>query len=210
MPGHAYGAASESEVAAIAAAEAQTADATLAEQVRARGVEVERSASARRRRRASACSRTASPRCGRATTSTSTARRSALGAATWDDCALTVLARVVSTPGRRPDHPRLRQQDADERPRARISAVAGYGVVFDDLGTQRAGRHARGRAAVRRACERAGARIDGLRRLKPGDLVRVVPNHSCVVSNLVDGVGRVDGQRGRRPSSTIAARGRIA
>ena len=42
----------------------------------------------------------------------------ALGAASLDDCALTVLATVVSKhPGRH--HPRLRQQDADERSGAR-------------------------------------------------------------------------------------------
>ena len=42
----------------------------------------------------------------------------ALGAATLDDCALTVLATVVSKhPG--PHHPRLRQQDADQRSGAR-------------------------------------------------------------------------------------------
>jgi D-serine deaminase-like pyridoxal phosphate-dependent protein len=30
-------------------------------------------------------------------------------------------------------------------------------------------------------------------RLRPGDLVRVLPNHSCVVSNLVDYVQVVEG-----------------
>jgi D-serine deaminase-like pyridoxal phosphate-dependent protein len=41
-----------------------------------------------------------------------------------------------------------------------------------------------------------------------GDLVRIVPNHSCVVSNLVDHVWLVDGEQvvERLP---VAARGRI-
>ena len=44
----------------------------------------------------------------------------ALGAATLDDCALTVLATVVSKPAGT-HHPRLRQQDADQRSGARAS-----------------------------------------------------------------------------------------
>ncbi len=45
--------------------------------------------------------------------------------------------------------------------------------------------------------------------LGPGDLVRVVPNHACVVANLVDHAWIVDGERvvERLP---ISARGRIA
>jgi D-serine deaminase-like pyridoxal phosphate-dependent protein len=44
--------------------------------------------------------------------------------------------------------------------------------------------------------------------LEPGDFVRVLPNHSCVVSNLVDHVVLVEGDRviDRLP---VAARGRI-
>jgi D-serine deaminase-like pyridoxal phosphate-dependent protein len=43
---------------------------------------------------------------------------------------------------------------------------------------------------------------------RTGDLVRIVPNHSCVVSNLVDDVWLVDGETvvDRLP---VAARGRI-
>ena len=32
-------------------------------------------------------------------------------------------------------------------------------------------------------------------KLEPGDKVRVVPNHSCVVSNLVNEVYLVDGEK---------------
>jgi D-serine deaminase-like pyridoxal phosphate-dependent protein len=60
--------------------------------------------------------------------------------------------------------------------------------------------------------------LQGSCALKIGDLVRVVPNHSCVVSNLVDSVWIV---AGRQPGSDdgdveildelpVAARGRIA
>ena len=45
-------------------------------------------------------------------------------------------------------------------------------------------------------------------RLQTGDLVRIVPNHSCVVSNLVDRVWLVDGDAVLE-SLPVAARGRI-
>jgi D-serine deaminase-like pyridoxal phosphate-dependent protein len=57
--------------------------------------------------------------------------------------------------------------------------------------------------------EHANVRVlDGETALKTGDIVRIVPNHSCVVSNLVDAVWLVDGDRvlERLP---VAARGRI-
>ena len=43
--------------------------------------------------------------------------------------------------------------------------------------------------------------------LEPGDRVRIVPNHSCVVSNLVDEAWLVDGDRIER--MPILARGKI-
>ncbi len=44
--------------------------------------------------------------------------------------------------------------------------------------------------------------------LEPGNLMRIVPNHSCVVSNLVDQAWLVDGNAVE--PLPIAARGRIA
>jgi D-serine deaminase-like pyridoxal phosphate-dependent protein len=44
--------------------------------------------------------------------------------------------------------------------------------------------------------------------LRPGDLVRVVPNHSCVVSNLVDAVWVVNGVN-VVDQLEVSARGRI-
>ena len=51
---------------------------------------------------------------------------------------------------------------------------------------------------------------DSHRRLcvAPGDLVRIVPNHSCPVSNLVDRAWKVDGV-GVLGKLEVAARGRI-
>jgi D-serine deaminase-like pyridoxal phosphate-dependent protein len=44
--------------------------------------------------------------------------------------------------------------------------------------------------------------------LVPGDLVRIVPNHSCVVSNLVDEIWIVNGDD-VVDRMRVAARGRI-
>jgi D-serine deaminase-like pyridoxal phosphate-dependent protein len=49
--------------------------------------------------------------------------------------------------------------------------------------------------------------LDGGTYLEPGDRVRIVPNHSCVVSNLVDQGWLVDGDN--VAPLDIAARGRI-
>ena len=58
--------------------------------------------------------------------------------------------------------------------------------------------------------EHATVRVPAASRaLAPGDLVRVVPNHSCVVSNLVDRVWLVDGDDGASIGMPVAARGRI-
>jgi len=45
--------------------------------------------------------------------------------------------------------------------------------------------------------------------LRPGDRVRLVPNHSCVVSNLVDHVWLVNGDEVVERLD-VSARGRIA
>lgn len=114
-----------------------------------------------------------------------------LGAAAWSDCALTVLARVVSRPA--PD---------------RIVLDCGSKTLTNDLA--RGFGNAAGHGAVLRAID-ADVPDDGLlverlseehavvkalagdSPLRPGDLVRIVPNHSCVVSNLMDTVWVVDG-----------------
>jgi D-serine deaminase-like pyridoxal phosphate-dependent protein len=58
--------------------------------------------------------------------------------------------------------------------------------------------------------EHATVRVTtGTTPLRPGDRVRVVPNHSCVVSNLVDIVHVVDGYDVVE-CFPVAARGRIA
>ena len=207
--GQAYGAASEQEAAAIAATEARLLT-TLAERAGAMGARVDEISVG----------------------ATPTARFSVqedgiteirpgnyiyydrtqvgLGAAAWDDCALTVLARVVSTPA--PDRLIL---DSGSKTLSNDAArgfgsTPGHGVVFADLETRVPDESL---LVERLSEEHANVRVlDGGRGLKTGDLVRVLPNHSCVVSNLVDAVWLVDGDGGdaRVEKMDVAARGRIA
>jgi D-serine deaminase-like pyridoxal phosphate-dependent protein len=203
--GHAYGATSDAETSAIADAEARLLRG-LAARVADRGVPVEEISVG----------------------ATPTARFSlqqhgitelrpgnyiyydrtqvGLGAASWSDCALTVLARVVSRP-------------ADDR----IILDCGSKTLTNDAA--RGTGHTAGHGAVLRALdsdapdealvverlseEHANVRVrDGGSALKPGDLVRVVPNHSCVVSNLVDAVWVVAGES-VVDQLEVSARGRI-
>jgi D-serine deaminase-like pyridoxal phosphate-dependent protein len=114
-----------------------------------------------------------------------------LGAASWDDCALTVLARVVSTPA-----PGRIILDCGSKTLTNDLArgfgkTPGYGTVFSDLDVRQPDESL---VIERLSEEHAAARVLDDRsssaghRLKTGDLVRVLPNHSCVVSNLVDAV----------------------
>lgn len=129
-----------------------------------------------------------------------------LGSAELDDCALTVLSTVVSKPA------------AD-----RVILDAGSKTLSNDLG--RGFGEVRGHGLVlpagpdnvpdetllieRLSEEHAAVRVlGGHTPLEPGDRVRILPNHSCVVTNLVDELLLVDGDVvvERIP---VAARGRI-
>ena len=114
-----------------------------------------------------------------------------MGAARYEDCALTVLARVVSRPS--PDRVIL---DCGSKTLSSDGArgfqpTPGYGVVFKDLESSEPDP---GLLIERLSEEHATVRVvEGASALEPGNLVRVLPNHSCVVSNLVDCIRMVDG-----------------
>jgi D-serine deaminase-like pyridoxal phosphate-dependent protein len=204
--GHGYGASSDQEMAAIAAAEARVLSA-LAASASALGVAVDEISVG----------------------ATPTARFSlqqdgitemrpgnyayydrtqvGLGAAAWSDCALTVLARVVSTPA--PDRIILDSGSktlTNDLARG-YGSMPGYGAIFTDLSAEAPEPSL---LVERLSEEHATVRVlDGGARLRTGDLVRVLPNHSCVVSNLVDSVWMVRGGD-VVTEMAIAARGRIA
>jgi D-serine deaminase-like pyridoxal phosphate-dependent protein len=116
-----------------------------------------------------------------------------LGTCRLEDCALTVLATVVSVPaaGRAVVDAGSKTLSTDPlRPKP-----DGYGLV---LGTA---------SIVDRVSEEHGVlRVAGGDRFRVGDRVRILPNHACVVANLHDRLvavrsGRVEGE------IVVAARG---
>ena len=116
------------------------------------------------------------------------------GVCSWADCALTVLATVVSVPA--PD---------------RAVIDAGTKVLTSDLLGLDGHGHVLGRPDLRidQLSEEHGRLVaDGPVGLRVGDRVRIVPNHCCVVSNMVDGVVAVRGDRVEGPL-VVAARGRV-
>ena len=130
----------------------------------------------------------------------------ALGAATWDDCALTVLARVVSRPAR--DRVILDSGSktlTNDLARGFIN-TPGYGSVQRDLGTAEPDTTL---LVERLSEEHAAVRVlQGDTALTTGALARIIPNHSCVVSNMVDRIWLVDGAHVIE-QLPVAARGRI-
>ncbi|MBI4484598.1 MAG: alanine racemase [Acidobacteria bacterium] len=129
----------------------------------------------------------------------------ALGSATLDECALTVLATVVSKPAADRIILDCGSKTLTNDLARGIASVPGYGAVLTEDG---AGID-EGLAIERLSEEHATVRVSGGTRLEPGDRVRVLPNHSCVVSNLVDAVMLVDGEQ-IVDTLPVAARGKIA
>jgi D-serine deaminase-like pyridoxal phosphate-dependent protein len=127
----------------------------------------------------------------------------ALGAATLSDCALTVLARVVSKPA----YDRLVLDCGSKMltsdPARGFGAVTGFGAVLTPEGSS-----VEEALTIERVSEEhAVVRVRGLTTIEPGDLVRVLPNHSCVVVNMVDDIALVEDDGGVAMLA-VEARGR--
>lgn len=127
-----------------------------------------------------------------------------LGAATLDTCAMFIAATVVSRPA--PDRVIL---DCGAKTLALdgargFSALPGHGLVILPDGTPDPTL-----LIERLSEEHATVKATAPTRLKIGDRVRVLPNHSCVVTNLMDELVLTDGDTvtGR---IKVAARGRIS
>jgi D-serine deaminase-like pyridoxal phosphate-dependent protein len=101
----------------------------------------------------------------------------ALGAATIDDCALTVLATVVSKPASDRIIFDSGSKTLTSDGARGFTPAPGYGVVLDHPNL----------LIERLSEEHATVKVvDGSTSLEPGDRVRIVPNHSCPVSNLTE------------------------
>jgi D-serine deaminase-like pyridoxal phosphate-dependent protein len=127
-----------------------------------------------------------------------------LGAARLDDCAQSIVSMVVSRPA--PDRVIL---DAGSKTLTSdgvrgFGDETGYGMVFPSLSATRPD----GTLSIERLSEEhATVKVPPACPLKVGDRVRIIPNHSCVVTNLADELLLVDGETivDRLP---VAARGK--
>lgn len=132
-----------------------------------------------------------------------------LGAATLDDCALTVLATVVSKPAADRFVLDCGSKTLSSDAARGFDAVPGYGAIFRNTVMTPGMRPDPDLIIERLSEEHATVRAtSGVTPLEPGDRVRVLPNHACAVSNLVDRVWLMEGER-VVAALPVAARGRI-
>ncbi len=119
----------------------------------------------------------------------------ARGACRYEDCALTVLATVVSVPA-----PNRAIIDAGSKTlTSDLLGLTGYGHVLgrDDI-------------AIDQLSEEHGRLVStGPIGLSVGERVRIVPNHACVVTNMVDAVLVTRGAGAAIERWPVAARGKI-
>lgn len=129
-----------------------------------------------------------------------------LGAAMLDDCALTVLATVVSRPARDRLILDCGSKTLTNDGARGFGAAHGFGLV---LPATRANEPDESLTIERLSEEHATVHAAGGRTsLRPGDRVRVLPNHACVVANMVDELLVVDDETVLR-KLPVAARGCI-
>jgi D-serine deaminase-like pyridoxal phosphate-dependent protein len=203
--GHGYAANSEVELAAIATAERDLLIG-LAGEARRRGVEIEEiSVGATPTARFSAAlDGITELRPGNYVFYDRT--QVGLGVASLDDCALTVLARVVSKPAADRLVLDCGSKTLSNDGARGFTSAPGHGLVLPDghrnepMADLLVDRLSEEHAVVVASAGRTA--------LEPGDLVRVLPNHACVVTNLVDELVLTEGDEVVE-MLPVAARGRI-
>lgn len=115
-----------------------------------------------------------------------------LGGAALQDCALTVLARVVSRPAADRIILDCGSKTLSSDAARGFKPAPGYGAILVDLESDEIDEDL---VIERLSEEHATVKASRRSALKTGDLVRVLPNHACVVSNLHDRVLAVRGER---------------
>lgn len=106
-----------------------------------------------------------------------------LGATPLDGCAMSIVTRVVSRPA-----PARVVFDAGSKTLTSdgargFTSLLGYGLVYPDVN----GATADPSIVIERLSEEHSvARVTSSCALRPGDLVRILPNHACTVTNLAD------------------------
>jgi D-serine deaminase-like pyridoxal phosphate-dependent protein len=118
----------------------------------------------------------------------------ARGVCTWADCALTVLATVVSVPAAN----RAIIDAGSKALSSDLLGLVGYGHVLG-----------RPDIVIDQLSEEHGRLISqGPIGLKVGDRLRIVPNHACVVTNLFDKVHLLELGQPAAPT-LVVARGKV-
>jgi D-serine deaminase-like pyridoxal phosphate-dependent protein len=113
-----------------------------------------------------------------------------LGATPLSGCALSIVATVVSRPvASRVIFDAGSKTLTSDAARG-FGAATGYGLVFSDLDSETPELSI---AIERLSEEHAVARVLPECELKPGDRVRILPNHACTVTNLADRLLLVEG-----------------
>ena len=126
----------------------------------------------------------------------------ALGSATWGDCALTIVASVVSAGADRLVFDCGSKVLSSDGARG-FFPTPGFGAVLREDGTSD------DTLLIERLSEEhAVVRVSAETPLRIGSRVRIVPNHACVVANLTSQYVLADGDAvtGHLP---VAARGRV-
>lgn len=117
------------------------------------------------------------------------------GAARWEDCALTVLATVVS----RPTQTRAILDSGSKALAADLGPLPGHGRIVEYP-----------EAVVATLSEEHAAVDLGAAAARPaiGERVRVIPNHACVVTNLFDRIHLIRGAKVEEIAA-VTSRGRL-
>lgn len=117
------------------------------------------------------------------------ANQVALGSATTDQCALSVLARVVTV---RPDGTAI--TDAGTKAFSSDPSITGNGLGLAGEGLTFAAANE----------EHGFLSGPGAARLRVGDLLRIVPNHACATVNMWHGMYAVEGEQAVEYWETVA------
>jgi D-serine deaminase-like pyridoxal phosphate-dependent protein len=119
----------------------------------------------------------------------------ARGSCGWKDCALTVVATVVSVPAKN----RAIIDAGSKTLTSDLLGLTGYGhvlgrddIVIDQLSEEH------GRLVSDRPID-----------LRVGERVRIVPNHACVVTNMVDSLFVISGGNVALKRLSVSARGKV-
>lgn len=117
------------------------------------------------------------------------------GVCGWEECALSVLATVVSVPAAN----RAIIDAGSKTLTSDLLGLSGYGHVLG-----------RGDITIDQLSEEHGRLVcAGAIGLAIGDRVRIVPNHACVVTNMVDAVLVTGAGRVEYEMLQVVARGKI-